>query len=1476
MKIIKHIITIVTWTLISLYAALIILLNVPQVQGFLGAQVSKALSGKFGTEVSIGRVELGLFNRLVIDDVFIYDRQGKEMLRAARLAVKIELIPLAKGRVSISSAQVFSAHANLYKRSASEKINCQFLIDSLASKDTTSHGNLDLRINSLIMRRSSVEYNRYDIAPSPSRLNPNHLKITDISAHIILKVLKEDSLNINVKRIALKEQSGIDIKKLSLMFEGGKSGSWLSGLHMELPSTVVSISEMTAAYDMDNGEISMPSLKFQGRMDKSTITLSDLASVVPALNNFNDAISISSAFHGSGDDLHITRFNAVSASDDISINANGWVKDLGPGASWNANINDMSLPEEVIFTILQNSGMESLEEKPIGKMLANMGCIRLRGNVYTTVDKSMEAKGTMMTGIGKLSFSLSLGKNHGFSGGISANEFELGHLIGKESVGKVSASLRAKGKLETGHAPKISIEGTAEKLEYNNYAVNNISIDGSYDGNNIRGRLKVNDSNMDIDVEGALKKTDGFTAISLTSSVRRFCPKAINMTEKWGDAAFSLNVNANLMGTGINDAKGNVKICDMRMESADDTLSIDNIEIKSGDFGNERFVAMESDFGNAELKGNFEYKMLPQSVINIIGESLPTLPGFPQIRSVASNDFSLRIHITDTEWAKGLLGIPLTVNSPIDLSASVNDSKRDIAVLCHADDFTYGETNYRNGSIEIKSVNDTLLCNIGVTQARRNGRDMEFRLLGNGSDNKLSTSLTWNNNSDNGISGELNTIFGFYCDNEGKHVADIKVMPSHININNDIWNVMPSSITYSGKSLSVDRFALMHNNQHVIINGKASAVLTDSLIIDLNGIDIGYVLELVNFHSVEFNGLANGQALIIAPFGELSAVGNIKVENFTFEDGRMGILNATVSWNKQEKQIDINAIANDGPDAMTLIHGYVSPERNCLDINIDAAGTHIDFIKSFTETFMSDVNGQAYGNARIVGQLKQLDLLGTIVVNGEATITPVNCKYYMRNDTIEFVRNEIKIVNAPIYDVNGNVGTVRGSLYHNHLKDLSYAIDVEANNLLAYNFADFGEYSFFGTIYASGDVGINGRRGDVNIDINATPLEGSVFVYNVSTPNDIVTQEFITWNDATKTDTAAYTEKPHATLTAEDTPSDIHINFLLNCTPDLTVKLLMDAQTDDYITLNGEGSIRASFFNKGDFSMFGTYTITQGTYGITIQDIIKKNFVFNEGSSITFSGNPYDAQLNLQAVYTVNGVSLSDLNVGNSFTNNTIRVNCLMNISGQPQNPEISFDLDLPTVSSDEKQMIKSIINSEDEMNQQVVYLLGIGRFYPQSANNSAAQSEEQKNQTSLAMQSLLSGTISTQINHVLSSVIKSNNWNFGANISTGDEGWNNAEYEGLLSGRLLNNRLLINGQFGYRDNANTANTSFIGDFDIRYLLKPNGNISLKVYNQTNDRYFTKSSLNTQGIGLIMKKDFNGMKDLLNIRKKKEKEPEKE
>jgi hypothetical protein len=653
----------------------------------------------------------------------------------------------------------------------------------------------------------------------------------------------------------------------------------------------------------------------------------------------------------------------------------------------------------------------------------------------------------------------------------------------------------------------------------------------------------------------------------------------------------------------------------------------------------------------------------------------------------------------------------------------------------------------------------------------------------------------------------------------------------------------------------------------------------------MRDLDIDYILDLVNFDAVSFSGRVTGNGVLRGVMGNLEADAKLIVKGFEFEHGRMGNMDALVKWNTEKEQIDIQALAVDSR-ARTVIGGYVSPKRDYLELDFRAEGTRLDFAKSFTETFIDHIDGYAMGNVKLAGPLSALNLYGDLILNGKAHVSTLNCTYEMVNDTLLLTRDNITFKNCVLYDIYGNRGIMTGGIHHDDLTNLTYDIYLDAHNLLAYDFKTFGDATFCGTVYADGTVGIHGRENSLLIEADVTPRRGTVFIYNAASPDVITDQEFISWSSK---DEFNISRRPTVTQKEEtqegteqnaraDLRTDIRMNLRINATPDATIRLLMDESTNDYITMRGSGDLQTSFYNKGGFNMFGTYRLSEGTYGITIQNIIKKNFVFKEGGTIIFGGDPYDARLDMQAQHTVNGVSLSDLNVGKSFSN-TVRVNCLMNISGQPRQPIVDFDLDIPNVNTDEKQMLRSIINSEEEMNQQVIYLLAVGRFYPQGANNASDEETAGRSKTSLAMQSLLSGTLSSQLNDVLNRVIKSNNWSFGANISTGDEGWNNAEYEGIINGRLLNNRLLINGQFGYRDGTSatsstkavSATPSFIGDFDIRYLLLPNGNLAFKVYNQTNDRYFTKSSLNTQGIGIIMQKDFNGLRDLLSTKKKEKK-----
>ena len=673
-----------------------------------------------------------------------------------------------------------------------------------------------------------------------------------------------------------------------------------------------------------------------------------------------------------------------------------------------------------------------------------------------------------------------------------------------------------------------------------------------------------------------------------------------------------------------------------------------------------------------------------------------------------------------------------------------------------------------------------------------------------------------------------------------------------------------------------------HGDQHIIINGKATPQATDSIVADLKDVDVAYILNLVNFHSVDFAGKASGKAVVKSIFQTPEAYANLDVKDFVFENGPLGTLHAKAAYDNQEGQINIDATAEDGPEHLTVINGYVSPKRNYIDLGIEAHNTSLKFMENFCGSFLNNVEAWCKGKLNIVGDLKNINLVGDVVAHGRMHMKQLGTDYTFNHLRAHAIPDDIQFEGDSIYDSHYNgkhshFALIRGGIHHKHLTRLSYDLDIDANNFLGFDTHEFGDDTFYGTVFATGTVGIHGKSGETIIDIDATPDPHSIFVYNVASPDAISAGSFIHWNDATPYIYRPYSpdsDKDKKKDSSSDFSSDMRINFLVNSNPNLTLKLMMDDQTGDYITLNGNGVIRANYYNKGGLDMFGNYVVDHGQYKLTIQNIIKKDFDFQPGGTIAFGGDPYNAPLNLQAKYTVNGVPLSDLSIGRSFSSNNIRVDCLMDITGTPGAPKVDFSMDLPTVNSDAKQMIYSVINSQEEMNQQVLYLLGIGRFYTQTKNNQTSEDASQQSQTSLAMQSLLSGTISQQINNVLSSFVNSSNWNFGANISTGNEGFNNAEYEGILSGRLLNNRLLFNGQFGYRDNAN-ATQSFIGDFDLRYLIFPNGNLSIHVYNQTNDRYFTRNSLNTQGVGLIMKKDFFNLRDLLGI-KKKSKDKEKE
>lgn len=1439
------------------------MLHIPAVKTCIGNTASNALAQKLGTKVEIQEINLGFLNRIILDGITIYDQQQQKLLTSSRASIKVNLLSLLQGKVSISSAQLFGATANTYRQTAQSKPNYQFVLDSLASKEPQKESKLDVTIGSLIIRNGTLIYHQNDAPKTIGQLNLKHLHITNLSAHILVNTLTNDSLNLQIKRLALDEASGVHLNALTTKLQANKRDAHLNYLNIDMPGTCIRIKDGSAHYQFENKQLALSTLTYNLTFSPSDIRPCDFAFLLPALRPFVKKIDLSTKISGTISSLRMHDLHLSGSN--IYFSANGEISNWQNDLQWKGHINTLNLHANGIQFIVDNLGQQFHIPIEITRL----------GNIYFKGDcsgrrKDIALEGKLHTDAGNATLAVNLQNNH-FKGNIETAGIALGRIIDNAQFGNFKAKLNAEG-YWLNNVLSMKAKGAIDLFDYNQYTYHNISLNAAIKKKNhqidFNGKFDMDDPNGEIHLNGSLSNMGKLFNAKLQANVAHFNPKSLRLSTQIPAAFFGMQIEANIKGHNLNTALGSIRIKDFDMQAPDKHYHLNTLSLQADTTKGIHTICLDSDFGQMRLKGNYDYATLSNSITNIIATKLPTLPGLPHYKKIKTNDFSFEAEIQKSDWLQQVLNIDLDLQRPLRLNMMVNDRHHLMDIFAQMPSFTYAGQHFERGYLHIATVQDTLKANIHTKKIDENGQGIYLHVQANASDNKLNSTLTWKNLKGKSIWGTLRSETTFFT-HQKLATAHICIHPSNIWIDNTAWEVQPSDIIYQAKHLTIDHFAVVHDDQHIVISGEATPHSNDSITAELKNIDVAYILNLVNFHAVDFSGKATGHAHISNVFAKPQAAGTLKISDFKFQDGRMGTLTANATWNEKAEQIDIDAIAHDTliqgnhPTpilAQTNIQGYVSPTKSYIDLNIAANNTRIEFLKSFCDSFIDHVEGYVSGDIKVAGPLSNINLSGDAIANGKVHLSALNTEYTLRDAHVHAIPDEIYLMNDTLYDKDGHHGVLYGVLHHQHLTQMSYDCTIEAHNLLAYDTHEFGNNTFYGTAYATGRCDIKGKPGNVDINIDARPNQGTQIVYNVASPTTITDQNFIHWSDRGQKSLPTVQDKPQEDTDEEpDIPSDMHINFLVNMTPEATIKLLMDKATDDHIILHGSGGIRATYYNKGGFDMYGNYLVDNGMYKLTIQNAIKRDFTFMPGGTISFGGDPYHAALNLKAQYTVQGVSLSDLNIGRSFANNNIRVNCLMNITGTPAAPKLDFNLDLPTLNSDAKQMVLSLINSEEEMNQQVLYLLAIGRFYTQASNNAATETSQSK--TSLAMQSILSGTVSQQINNVLSSVINNTNWNFGANISTGDEGWNNAEYEGILSGRLLNNRLLFNGQFGYRDNAN-ATTSFIGDFDLRYLLFPNGNFAIRMYNQTNDRYFTRNSLNTQGIGFILKKDFNGIGEL--------------
>lgn len=1473
MKRLRLVIRLVVGILLGLVLSAGLAMQFPAVQQRLGNGIANVLKDKLKTEVSLGRIEAAINGRVVVHNLYVEDQQGDTLLTANRVGAKLSLWALFKGQVRIGNAQLFGLNARLSQAQPDTATNFQFLLDAFASQDTTPSA-LDLRIGQLLIRRARVRFDRQWIAPTPHRFNPAHIALSQLNANIELEALHPDTIHAELRRLdfllgegkdkqTAAEGSTFRLNSAQALLTGNRKELMLSDAEVALPHSTLTIPTLRMERESDaNG------LPLHAHVDLfGTVRLTDLLYFVPTLNKA--PFTLNPQLRATLDEgtLSIRKLRIDEASGLGTLSLTGAVNHLGEGKekiTAQADIHQLLVDSRALAPLLQ------------WPLLEQLGTTEIHGPAYYNAS---EAGGNLSISTARGKAQVSGSRKHTGWADISlkAEDIALRELLqGTANVPIEMVSLTAHAQGDP--TKDINLEADIPFLQTTTTTFHNIQLNAQRNAKeDINARITVDDDNLLVQLQALVNPKHH--VLQMQGELQRLTPHALGLKLAQVGDILSGRVEADLKGAAWDNPTGYAHLDDLRIWGPDSILNVGDIHLSSQPDKSERHLRLVSSFLEAQVDGDFQFQALRDNIMGILHTYIPTIKA-PTTRH--ANDFAhvqLRLH--DARPLSRLFSLPLSIQGMTQMAIQMDASNSMLNLSMHAPAVDYSNERLRNVNLRLETTQNSLHNTLSLTRLLKES-NMDISLETSNEGEQLHNHLSWDNNRHPAVKGDINMVADFYNDRHGQAAVRGRILPSDIVIGDSLWHLRPGAFAYEEGKVRVDSFHVGRMGHSIEVSGVAGKEPTDTLKAQLKRVKLEYIFSLINFDAVELAGEASGRVLGTQLMSAPKADAFLQIPHFSINNGNMGLLDIYGNWGRRPYSIYLDGILTDFENnASGLVSGYITPKKDVsyhgLDLNIHSDRLNMYFLNKFTSAILDNLQGRASGYAHLFGPFKKLNIEGDVVVDEAAFGIPfTGVRYHLQGDKVQLRPDNIIFKNATIYDPLGGPSTaghrarLDGHLVHHNFSNLSYDIQVEGQNILGYDFPEPpAGMNFYGTVYADGKVGIKGKPGQVGIDIKAHPLRGTTFTYNMTAPDHLRESDFVTYVSHPDSliptlikdeDATTGTTQPVLPPIAEST--DMTINFDLDITPDARMNLLMDARAGDRIMVDGSGRMRARYYNKEGFQLFGTYLINSGSYNLTLQNVIRKDFSLAQGGRITFAGDPMLGQLDVTAVHTVTGVSLNDLSTRATFSSTSARVNCLMNVTGHARQPQIAFDLDIPNVNDDEKQMIRSLLSTEEERNMQVIYLLGIGRFYTFNYEN------PQQNQSSTAVNSLLSTTLSGQLNQIFQNMIGRSNWNVGANLNTGEQGWSDLDVEGAIQGSLLNNRLLINGNFGYRDNSfNQQQSNFIGDFDVQYKLTPSGNVNLKAYSETNDRYFTKSSLTTQGVGLQLKKEFSNLRELFRVRR---------
>ena len=1474
MKALKYIFWIILTLLLIFYIIPAVTFQIPYFQKKISEEASKTLHEKLGVEVNIGNVNFEFFNKIILKDLYLEDQSGDTLFQAKRLSAGFEFLPLLKGRLRFETVQLFSFQFNLNKESTESPLNLQFVIDAFASKDTTEKDTkIDLQIKRLNLRRGNFSYRVKDEPQTPGKFNSRDVEIKDLSAKLKLKTLTKDQLIADFLNLAFSEKSGTEIQRLAFDIKANRDSVQIGSFQIKLPNTALSLKEISANLrEVEYPEDYFSKAFFKLQIEPSTIHPKDMKAFLPVLSNFKDDVTLEGFLSGNTSHLELTDLT-IRDGNELRFKANVELSDITSPTNIfiNGQVEESFISSESIRKMANNFSQNPVDFPP---QIFQLGNVYFTGNV-TGFFHHLSAHGTFRTDIGTIQTDINIGKNDQFfiNGEIASEELDINRLMNSTDYGIASFDINVNTRQGANKKFSGDINAIVKKFEYKGYSYENMSLTGAFTPQSFSGKFNLDSQEGKINAEGLFVLNGENSEFNFSAEVEQILLDKLNLSQKYSDSDLSFKVLADFTGNNIDNLIGDVYLSDVKFNTNNGGYYLDTFNIKASRVESEKLLTLKSDLVNGEIRGIYSFSGIVPAVNRLLNSYLPSLFEVSKSKKTENpNNFSINLSINGTQELSQILDLPFILFNKTRITGQYNSIYDKFRLELYSPRMGYGKNLIESGTILAENPGNTIKIDVNGVSLQKNDKKLPFTVSINAANDNVDTRLKWDSNMGKMYLGELGFSTRFSkMDQKSPLNTSITLHQTNAIFNDTKWTIHPTTIDIDSGKIAINRLRIDHDDQFVQIGGIISNSPDDSLRVDLNKVDLEYVFTTLNIPALQFGGLASGYVNAQDIFKTRKLSTSLDVTDFSFNQTLFGDLNLSGAWDDEAQGIVMRGNIYQNDSTTIDVDGIIYPVTEELSIVFDAQNTDASFLRKYMQNVASNVSGRLFGKMRLFGDLNKPTVEGDVFVrNGGFGIEFMNT-YYTFTDTVRCHANEFIIDNINFIDKSGRKALANGYVRHDRFDDFNYFAELTFDNFLVYNATESQNPNIYGTVYASGSTDISGTEDILNINVRMRNDKNTRLVLNFMEIPDASNYDFIRFVNK-KPDTATVVGKEYEEYLKlvsnkpiymnSSSGTDIRFNMILDANPDASVELIMDPITDDRIRTTGNASnLIIEYGTRTPLKVKGKYTIEQGKYNFSFQQMLFRDFNIREGSSVSFSGDPYDAIFDVSAIYSTNA-NLGDLNPNliEYAGRSSIQTNCVLDITGPMAHPNIKLNLEIPESEYIERQ-IKNYINTEDMMNRQVAFLLAFGRFFTPAEY---ANENSRMNDLSIFASSTLSSSLSNLINSFTNNIIQ-----VGTRIRTEDpNSMTKTEVDLSLSSQLLDNRLILNGNLGYRDYHSQMDdsglTPFVGDFDLEYKLTPNGSIRLKAYSHYNYRYYygDSRSKTTQGLGIVFRKDFDHISEL--------------